>query len=149
MATTSPMDTLREIAEDAVQDAATQLGKTRQAFAQAEEQLNQLLHYELEYRNQLHQNMTHDGMAVNNWMNYQQFMTSLDKTLEQHRHHVTQCQQRVNLALTNWQEKKRRLNAFETLRDRAQASQLLRENRLDQKMMDEYAQRATLRKATQ
>lgn len=146
MATASPMDTLREMAEDALQEATTQLGKMRQACTQAEEQLNQLVNYELEYRQQLQQNMTSDGMAATNWMNYQQFMTSLDKTLEHHRQHVSQCQQRVNQALKNWQEKKQRLNAFETLRDRAQATQLLKENKLDQKMMDEYAQRATLRK---
>lgn len=148
MATASPMDTLREIAEDALQEATTQLGKMRQACSQAEEQLNQLVNYELEYRQQLQQNMTHDGMAATNWMNYQQFMTSLDKTLEQHRQHVSQCQQRVNQALKTWQEKKQRLNAFETLRDRALATQLLKENKLDQKLMDEYAQRATLRKET-
>lgn len=146
MATASPMDTLREMAEDALQEATTQLGKMRQACTQAEEQLNQLVNYELEYRQQLQQNMTSDGMAATNWMNYQQFMTSLDKTLEHHRQHVSQCQQRVNQALKNWQEKKQRLNAFETLRDRAQATQLLKENKLDQKLMDEYAQRATLRK---
>ncbi len=148
MATASPMDTLRELAEDALQDATTQLGKMRQACSQAEEQLSQLVNYELEYRQQLQQNMTSDGMAATNWMNYQQFMTSLDKTLEHHRQHVSQCQQRVSQALKNWQEKKQRLNAFETLRDRALASQLLKENKLDQKMMDEYAQRATLRKET-
>ncbi|MBK4716726.1 MULTISPECIES: flagellar export protein FliJ [Tenebrionibacter/Tenebrionicola group] len=148
MATASPMDTLREIAEEALQDATTQLGKMRQACAQAEAQLNQLINYELEYRQQLHQNMTSQGMAATNWMNYQQFMTSLDRTLENHRQHVSQCQQRVNLALTNWQEKKQRLNAFETLRDRALAKQLHKENKLDQKMMDEYAQRASMRKET-
>lgn len=148
MATASPMDTLREIAQDALQEATVQLGKMQQACSQAEAQLNQLVNYELEYRQQLQQNMTNDGMAATNWMNYQQFMTSLDKTLEQHRQHVSQCQQRVSQALKNWQEKKQRLNAFETLRDRALATQLLKENKLDQKMMDEYAQRATLRKET-
>ncbi|MTD37441.1 flagella biosynthesis chaperone FliJ [Erwinia sp. CPCC 100877] len=146
MATASPMDTLREMAEEALQEATTQLGKVRQACQQAEEQLNQLINYELEYRQRLQTNMTSDGMASTNWMNYQQFMTSLDKTLEHHRQHVNQCQHHVSLALKNWQEKKQRLNAFEALRDRTMASRLLRENKRDQKLMDEYAQRASLRK---
>ncbi|QCT19032.1 flagella biosynthesis chaperone FliJ [Jejubacter calystegiae] len=146
MATASPMDTLRELAEEALQEATTQLGKMRLACQQAEDQLNQLINYEQEYRQRLHTNMTAEGMAATNWMNYQQFMTSLDKTLEHHRQHVAQCQHHVSLALKTWQEKKQRLNAFETLRDRAMATQLLRENKLDQKLMDEYAQRASLRK---
>lgn len=146
MAIASPMDTLREMAEEALQEATTQLGKMRQACQQAEEQLNQLVNYELEYRQRLQTDMTSDGMAATNWMNYQQFMTSLDKTLEHHRQHVNQCQHHVSLALKNWQEKKQRLNAFEALRDRAMATQLLRESKRDQKLMDEYAQRASLRK---
>jgi len=45
-----------------------------------------------------------------------------------------------------WRDKQQRLHAYETLQSRALATALLQENRLDQKRMDEFAQRASLRK---
>ncbi|CQR23240.1 flagellar biosynthesis chaperone [Yersinia enterocolitica] len=48
-------------------------------------------------------------------------------------------------AVKHWQEKQQRLNAFETLQERAETTQRLQENRLDQKLMDEFAQRASQR----
>ena len=43
-------------------------------------------------------------------------------------------------------EKKQRLQAWQTLQDRQIAASTLAENRLDQKKMDEFAQRASMRK---
>jgi len=44
-----------------------------------------------------------------------------------------------------WRKDKQRLNAFEALKNRADAQRLLKENRLEQKMMDEFARRASQR----
>ncbi|EAX1222778.1 flagellar biosynthesis chaperone FliJ, partial [Salmonella enterica] len=51
-----------------------------------------------------------------------------------------------DLALKSWREKKQRLQAWQTLQDRQTAAALLAENRMDQKKMDEFAQRAAMRK---
>ncbi|WP_353056543.1 flagellar FliJ family protein [Sporosarcina luteola] len=48
--------------------------------------------------------------------------------------------------MASWREKQQRLNAYQTLISRAADNALRVENRLDQKRMDEYAQRAALRK---
>nr|WP_044327620.1 flagellar export protein FliJ [Citrobacter amalonaticus] len=126
-------------------DAALLLGEMRRGFQQAEEQLTMLLDYQNEYRSNLNNDMS-QGIASNRWINYQQFIQTLEKAVEQHRQQLTQWTQKVDMALNSWREKKQRLQAWQTLQDRQNAAALLAENRLDQKKMDEFAQRAAMRK---
>ena len=145
MAEHGALATLKELAEKDVDNAALQLGEMRRGCLQAEEQLKMLMDYQLEYQNNLNDNMS-QGMASLRWQNYQQFIQTLEKAIDQHRQQLLQWNRRVEQALTAWREKKQRLQAWQTLQDRQSAATLLAENRLDQKKMDEFAQRATLRK---
>ncbi|HEY1846405.1 MAG TPA: flagellar export protein FliJ [Buttiauxella sp.] len=145
MGQNTALDTLRDLAEKEVEDAAVRLGEMRRGFQQAEEQLNMLINYQFEYRNSLNNNMT-QGIASTRWQNYQQFIGTLEKAIDQHRQQLMQWTDKVDRALDFWREKQKRLQAWQTLKDRKAAETLLAENRLDQKQMDEYAQRATLRK---
>ncbi|PWC17416.1 flagellar export protein FliJ [Brenneria corticis] len=145
MKSQSPLITLRELAQQEVEKAAGQLGQVRQAHQQAEQQLNMLLNYQDDYRQKLNTTMS-GGMANNSWQNYQQFIQTLDSAIEQHRQQLLQWTSRLDLAMKAWQEKQQRLNAFETLQDRETTRQVARDNRIEQKLMDEFAQRASLRK---
>ncbi|MCT4706646.1 flagella biosynthesis chaperone FliJ [Enterobacteriaceae bacterium H11S18] len=140
------LDTLHELAEKDVDDAAIRLGEMRRGFQQAEQQLNMLINYQYEYRNNLNDNMS-QGIASSRWQNYQQFIQTLEKAIDQHRQQLMQWTNKVDQALTFWREKQKRLQAWQTLRDRKAAEALLVANKLDQKLMDEYAQRATMRKS--
>lgn len=137
--------TLKELAEKDVDNAAQVLGEMRRGCQQAEEQLKMLMDYQLEYQNNLNDTMS-QGMASLRWQNYQQFIQTLEKAIDQHRQQLLQWNRKVEQALNAWREKKQRLQAWQTLQDRQAAATLLAENRLDQKKMDEFAQRATLRK---
>lgn len=117
----------------------------RRSCQAAEEQLNMLMNYQFEYSSSLNNSMA-EGIASNRWQNYQQFIQTLEKAIDQHRQQLLQWNNKVNQALNLWQEKQKRLQAWRTLQDRKAAQVLLAENKLDQKQMDEYAQRATLRK---
>lgn len=139
------LDTLHTLAEKEVDDAAVRLGEMRRGFQQAEEQLNMLINYQFEYRNNLNDSMS-QGIASTRWQNFQQFISTLEKAIVQHRQQLMQWTNKVDQALNFWQEKQQRLQAWQTLKDRKSAEMLLVENRLDQKQMDEYAQRATQRK---
>ncbi|MBB1201400.1 flagella biosynthesis chaperone FliJ [Enterobacteriaceae bacterium 89] len=139
------LSTLKELAEKEVDNAALILGEMRRGCQQAEEQLKMLMDYQLEYQNNLNTNMS-QGMASLRWQNYQQFIQTLEKAIDQHRQQLLQWNRKVEQALNAWREKKQRLQAWQTLTDRQTAAALLAENRLDQKKMDEFAQRATLRK---
>ena len=145
MAEHGALATLKDLAEKEVDDAALLLGEMRRGFQQAEEQLTMLLDYQNEYRSNLNNDMS-QGIASNRWINYQQFIQTLEKAVEQHRQQLTQWTQKVVVALNSWREKKQRLQAWQTLQDRQNAAALLAENRLDQKKMDEFAQRAAMRK---
>lgn len=141
----SPLITLRELAQKEVEKAVGQLGQVRQAHQQAEQQLNMLLNYQDDYRQKLNNTMS-DGMANNSWQNYQQFIQTLDKAIEQHRQQLLQWTSRLDLAMKTWQEKQQRLNAFEKLQEREASRKVAKENRIEQKQMDEFAQRASQRK---
>lgn len=145
MTQTSALTTLKDLAEKAVDDAAIRLGEMRRGCQQAEEQLKMLMDYQNEYRNNLNTDMT-QGIGSQRWQNYQQFISTLEKAIEQHRQQLMQWTTKVEQALNAWREKKQRLQAWQTLQDRQTSAALLAESRLDQKKMDEFAQRASMRK---
>ena len=62
--------------------------------------------------------------------------------MKQHESHVSTCEQAVDRVKEKWLQKKQRLNAFETLIDRREAALAMAQSRQEQKMMDEFAQRA-------
>ncbi|WP_210496395.1 flagellar export protein FliJ [Pantoea ananatis] len=145
MKTANAIDTLRDLAEQDLERAAVLLGDMRRGQQAANEQLSMLLDYQDEYRNKLNSDMS-SGIASNRWTNYHLFIQTLEKAIEQHRSQLQQWNQRLEQALVNWREKQQRLNAYQTLITRAEENALRQENRLDQKRMDEFAQRAALRK---
>ena len=145
MTQSSALTTLKDLAEKAVDDAAIRLGEMRRGCQQAEEQLKMLMDYQNEYRNNLNTDMT-QGIGSQRWQNYQQFISTLEKAIEQHRQQLMQWTTKVEQALSAWREKKQRLQAWQTLQDRQTSAALLAESRLDQKKMDEFAQRASMRK---
>ncbi|WP_171858499.1 flagellar export protein FliJ [Citrobacter freundii] len=145
MAQHGALATLKDLAEKEVDDAAVLLGEMRRGCHQAEEQLKMLIDYQHEYRNNLNNDMG-QGITSNRWINYQQFIQTLEKAIEQHRQQLNQWTQKVDQALNSWRDKKQRLQAWQTLQDRQTSAALLAENRLDQKKMDEFAQRAAMRK---
>ena len=145
MTQNSALTTLKDLAEKEVEDAALKLGEMRRGCQQAEEQLKMLMDYQHEYRNNLNNDMS-QGIDAQRWQNYQQFILTLEKAIEQHRQQLAQWSQKVDSALGCWREKKQRLQAWQTLQDRQAAALLQAENRLDQKKLDEFAQRASQRK---
>ncbi|QLS06623.1 flagella biosynthesis chaperone FliJ [Citrobacter freundii] len=145
MAQHGALATLKDLAEKEVDDAAILLGEMRRGCQQAEDQLKMLIDYQHEYRTNLNSDMG-QGITSNRWINYQQFIQTLEKAIDQHRQQLNQWTQKVDLALSSWRDKKQRLQAWKTLQDRQTTAALLAENRLDQKKMDEFAQRAAMRK---
>ena len=139
------LNTLKTLAEQEVDSAARLLGEMRRGCQQAEEQLTMLMNYQNEYQTGLNSDMA-QGIASLRWQNYQQFIQTLEKAIDQHRQQLAQWQNKVEQALGAWREKKQRLQAWQTLQERQASAARLAENRLDQKKMDEFAQRAGLRK---
>lgn len=104
MAEHGALATLKDLAEKEVDDAARLLGEMRRGCQQAEEQLKMLIDYQNEYRNTLSNDMS-QGIASNRWINYQQFIQTLEKAITQHRQQLNQWTQKVDIALSSWREK--------------------------------------------
>lgn len=145
MAKNNALTTLLSLAVEASEEAAKVLAQVRQTHTQMAQQLTMLENYQTEYRQKLNQTL-HSGMASDKWQNYQQFLVTLKLTIEQQQQQLNLWQQKVNDANSYWQEKQQRVNAFDTLIQRAEQTEYQRQNRLEQKQMDEFAQRATLRR---
>ena len=143
MSKNNALTTLLSLAEDAAEEAAKVLAQVRLTHTQMSQQLTMLENYQADYRQKLNQTL-HTGMASDKWQNYQQFLVTLDVTIEQQQTQLTVWAQRVSEANRHWQEKQQRVNAFDTLIQRADHAHNQRQNRLEQKQMDEFAQRATL-----
>ena len=111
MAEHGALATLKDLAEKEVEDAERLLGEMRRGCQQAEEQLKMLIDYQNEYRNNLNSDMS-AGMTSNRWINYQQFIQTLEKAITQHRQQLNQWTQKVDIALNSWREKKQRLQAW-------------------------------------
>lgn len=141
----SSLLTLKELAQQAVEQATLALGKTRRARLQAEQQLHALLAYQDEYRGRLYHSMN-DGIDSASWHNYQQFIAALEQAIVQYRLQLQQWDVKVEKAVRVWQEKQQRLNAFSTLHNRAEQALLLQQNKQEQKRTDEFAQHAAMRR---
>ncbi|EPL3990984.1 flagellar export protein FliJ [Providencia stuartii] len=145
MSKNNALDTLLSLAVVASEEAAKVLAQVRQTQVQMTQQLNMLENYQAEYRQKLNQTL-HSGIDADKWQNYQQFLVTLELTIEQQQQQLSLWEQRVSEANRHWQEKQQRVNAFDTLIQRAEQTKNQRLNRLEQKQMDEYAQRAMLRR---
>lgn len=146
MAKTTPMDVLRDLADKALGETTTALGKAQLRYSKAATQLSELESYEQEYQQLMQETIVREGMSVVNLIAHSAFIDSLNNVVQQHASHVATCRTSVDQTLQIWQQDKQRLNAFETLKSRADSLKLQQEARLEQKIMDEFAQRASLRK---
>ncbi|GAB3630425.1 flagellar export protein FliJ [Pandoraea terrae] len=141
-----PLKLLIELAQKDVDEAAKLLGDRQRQRAEVERQLEALKTYRHEYRSRM-QTATQTGMAGGDWRNFQQFIDTLDSAIGQQQMLLQQAQDRLEAARREWQAQQRRLNSFGTLATRAQAREDLRVARREQKDNDEYAARATRRRA--
>lgn len=138
---TSSLDVLIDLAEERLDTASRTLGHCRAEQQRCETQLQQIERYLTQYRQGLNQ-LGMKGATAQQFAQQQAFIESLDITRKQQLIQLDAACQRVERALSHWQEMKRDNNAYDVLRKRREQAELARERRLDQRMMDEYASRA-------
>lgn len=138
----NPMTVLRDMAYETLTETTRALGGVQQQLQHALTQHEQLQRYEQEYQQSLRQGMMGNGMSVADLVNHQSFILSLKQVVKQQEGHVDACEKAVDKVKQNWVQHKQRLNAFETLIDRRATAQALVQSRHEQKLMDEFSQRA-------
>lgn len=129
-----------QMAEDAERDAAAKLAKTQQQLMQAEAQLQGLEQYRGDYQQQW-QKKGQMGVSGEWLMNYQRFLSQLETAIEQQRNSIRWYQQNVDKARDLWQKAYTRLEGLRKLVQRYQQQAQQQANKIEQKDMDEIAQR--------
>ena len=145
MASSSALHTLIELATRDTDEAAKRLGKCMKAAEECEQKLALLMQYRDDYAARFQQNLT-AGLTATGYRNYQQFLEKLEQAIGSQQQIVRDAHARAERERTAWQACERKRMSYGTLADRADKAQQLKDNKRDQKQMDEHAARQLLYK---
>lgn len=134
------LDTLIELATRQSDEAAKRLGQAIRACEDTEQKLSLLLQYRDEYEARLRTGLT-AGISASGYRNYQVFLDKLDSAIAGQQQIVQDAKRRMVSERGNWQSSERKRMSFDTLATRALQAEQRKENRRDQKLMDEFATR--------
>ncbi|WXL24508.1 flagellar export protein FliJ [Ectopseudomonas mendocina] len=129
-----------EMAEKEERDAATLLGRCQGQLQQAERQLGDLQNYLGDYQQQW---ITEGQRGVSGqWlMNYQRFLSQLETAINQQRNSVEWHRSNMLKARDAWQQRYARLEGLRKLVKRYLDEARMAEDKREQKLLDELAQR--------
>lgn len=128
------------MAERAEREAALQLGHCQGLLRQAEVQLGDLERYRGDYQQQWI-NEGQRGVSGQWLMNYQRFLSQLETAIGQQRNSVAWHRANMDKVRDVWQQRYARLEGLRKLVRRYQDEARMAEDKREQKLLDELAQR--------
>ncbi|MDH1261740.1 flagellar export protein FliJ [Pseudomonas sp. GD03944] len=133
-----------DMAERAEREAAVQLGRCQGLVNQAEVKLGELERYRSDYQQQW---ITEGQRGVSGqWlMNYQRFLSQLESAIGQQRQSVAWHRSNLDKVREAWQQRYARLEGLRKLVQRYQEEARMAEDKREQKLLDELAQRLPVR----
>ncbi|HTY99843.1 MAG TPA: flagellar export protein FliJ [Rhodocyclaceae bacterium] len=135
-----PLQSLLDLSNLRLDEATRRLGE----LVSSEMQANQRLELLVQYRGEYHTRFlaaARNGLAPDQWRNYQSFLERLDAAVSQAQELVTQSRQRKEEGQKEWLDKRGRVKAFDTLAHRHQARADYAERKQEQKAQDEHSAR--------
>ena len=133
-----PLKTLLNLAQERSDAAAAQLGLVNGHARDTRSRLELLLDYHREYSNRLVSDAKL-GIGSVGWLNFRQFIDTIDAAIEKQREMVAAAEQQVEAAKLHWHAEQGRLRSFETLEQRHHREQRVVEAKLEQKEQDNFA----------
>ncbi|NLC37414.1 MAG: flagellar export protein FliJ [Alcaligenaceae bacterium] len=131
-------DLLIDVTNEAVDEAAKVLQKAASERDKAQQQLDMLHDYRLDYAQRLLQS-TEVGVTASNYLNFRRFLNTLDEAIVQQNNIVAHSESQLTAGRQQWQAEKQRLGAYEALQSRQRQQQVLRNARREQRANDEIA----------
>lgn len=128
------------MAERAEREAALQLGHCQGLLSQAEVKLGELEHYRSDYQQQWIDEGQR-GVSGQWLMNYQRFLSQLETAIGQQRNTMEWHRHNAEKAREIWQQRYARLEGLRKLVQRYLDEARLAEDKREQKLLDELAQR--------
>ncbi len=138
------LDTLQQLAQRETDGSARQLTVALDQQTSAKQRLDMLLELRAEYAERLLR-QSREGMSIAAIKNFQAFMEKIDDAIAGQTRLAASASSRVEQANAGWQAKKRAEKTWDSLIKRDEQTNLLKEQRQDRKLMDEYASRAARR----
>lgn len=145
MATRSALDTLIELAQRDSDNAAKRLGVAVRGVEEAKQKLTMLFGYRDDYAMRFDAAQL-KGITPAVYFNFVAFLEKLDNAVKGQQEVLRHAERRVEQERQAWQACERKRLSYRTLNERAAALALAKENKRDQKMMDEFATRQSFYK---
>jgi flagellar protein FliJ len=136
----SALDTLIDLATTATDDAAKRLGLAIRAGDEAQNKLAMLRQYREDYASRFQSSLS-AGMSPADYRNFQLFMQKLDTAIAGQEQVLAAAQRRIAQEQTAWRDSERKRISYDTLATRAEKEVLCKEEKRNQKAMDEHAMR--------
>lgn len=129
-----------EVMQKRADDATRRLAELLAAERDAKVKLGMLQQYRDEYATRFRES-AQKGLTQREWHNFQQFLNRLDEAIDVQRKTVATQVRNTAAGQVQWQQQKKKLQAFDTLSERHFASENARELKKEQKVQDEFAAR--------
>ncbi|OHC69798.1 MAG: flagellar export protein FliJ [Rhodocyclales bacterium RIFCSPLOWO2_02_FULL_63_24] len=141
-----PLQSLLDLSQLRLDEAARKLGDLIAGEQEASRRHSLLVQYREEYRTRFVA-AAQGGLSPSEWQNYTSFLTRLDEAIAQADTAMTHTKQRTVAGQQEWVAKRGRVKAFDTLSDRHQSRVAYQDQRREQKASDEHAARRHAEKA--
>ncbi len=138
MAKRFPLQTLLDLSQEQLDEAAKRLHALKARWQEAEDKLRQLQGFRAEYQERFRQ-AGEGGMSVTAWRDYQLFLGKLDHAVEQQQQDVALRMAEWERGKQDWLVERRKLKAYQTLESRHIQRESAKESRREQKVQDESA----------
>ncbi|MBT9614149.1 MAG: flagellar export protein FliJ [Burkholderiales bacterium] len=138
---------LHDLANNRVDTATRQLAALKQQWQLQEDKLKQLYAYQAEYRQRLHNTLTH-GVDMTRMRDFQVFLHKLDIAIRQQLVEIEHARMRWESGQRTWMEERRKLKTYDVLKTRHQRKEVEREGRIEQREQDEHARKSHALKKT-
>lgn len=132
------IQTLIELSQSRMDDAAKRLGRLLASEQAHEQKLQLLLQYRDEYRERFRV-AAHNGIGPDAWRNYASFLSRLDEAVDEQQHIVANSRNQVVAGQRAWVDERNRKKAFDTLAERQHAEASRRVFKAEQSMTDEHS----------
>ncbi len=134
----SALETLIELSQTRMDDAAKELGKALASSNAHEEKLRMLEHYRNEYCSRF-RTALQDGIGPDALRNYSDFLARLDEAIREQGRIVEHAQLHVAAGRQAWVDERNRKIAFDTLAMRQQRLAQHRQFKAEQRLTDEHS----------
>ncbi len=131
---------LLDLMQTRTDEATRTLGKLIAAEQSQRSRLQMLEQYREEYAQRLRDTVA-QGVTRLVMLNYQDFLARIDEAIAQQKLAVQNSELSTKAGQEHWQAQNKQLKAIDTLSQRHDARERHRENKLEQKIQDEYTTR--------